>query len=192
MGRSQFFTVALLSVSLIAVPAMAKSAPAPVADDPRATDAFQLFRSFCFDTSGNRDKALAVLGAGNAMVNRLPNELMQSIQKQAGGVGWAIRSPANAQLLLAYNARGMCEVRIAEADELSVVGQFSSLANLIVPSNNPRGTLSKPEKRVEDGATRTFRTFSFVRDGRKVLVALSTSDKRVGEQQHLITFGFVS
>ena len=162
----------------------------PKRDDPRAREALQLFYSFCMNEAGDQTRALAVLGDGNAMAKRLTPETMNAIQGQVGGVGWAIRSPSNAQLLLDYNPTGFCEVRIAEADEASVVMQFHLTKNLIAVDS--RGKLTAPEKRSENGATLTFQTFAYDLHGRKALIALTTSDKRVGEQQHLITFGFVS
>jgi hypothetical protein len=157
--------------------------------DMRANDAFDFFKAFCVDTDGTRDRALAVIGDGNALAQRLPDTLVSQLQGQPGGVAWAVRSPSNAQLLLGYTSLGMCEIRIAEADEKSVITKFDELTSSFESSG--KGQYSKPEAQSQGGANVTFRTYRFERSGRHALIALSSADKRVGEQQHLITFGFV-
>ncbi|MEO8723179.1 MAG: hypothetical protein ABI395_06590 [Sphingobium sp.] len=157
--------------------------------DARAKDAFDFFKTFCVDTDGARDRAIAVIGDGNAMANKLPDSLVAQLQGQPGGIAWAVRSPSDAQLLLGYTASGICEIRIAEAEEPAVVARF---ADLIASFGSAvHGQSTPPQLRSEDGAARTFRTYEFDRSGKHALIALTTSDKKVGAQQHLITFGFV-
>ena len=69
--------------------------------DPRANDGVQVFSTFCVKTLGNRDRALAALGDGNAMAKRLSDDLVKKAQLgREGGVGWTIRSPRDAILVL--------------------------------------------------------------------------------------------
>ena len=157
--------------------------------DARAKDAFDFFKAFCVDTDGASNRALAVIGNGNAMASKLPDALVTQLQRQPGGIAWAVRSPSNAQLLLGYVPLGICEVRIAEADESSVVASFGDLTSSLQAS--AKGELSKPETSSQDEAHITYRTYRFDRSGRHALIALSSSDKKIGAQQHLITFGFV-
>ncbi|WP_156029097.1 hypothetical protein [Sphingobium sp. DC-2] len=157
--------------------------------DARAKDAFDFFKAFCVDTDGASARALSVIGNGNAMANKLPDAVVAQLQGQPGGVAWAVRSPSNAQLLLGYVPAGICEIRIAEADESSVVASFGDLTSSLQAS--AKGELSKPETRSQDEAHITYRTYRFDRAGKHALISLSSSDKKVGAQQHLIIFGFV-
>ena len=179
----------LLGFALAAVAACSAVGQAYAQEDSRAKDAFDFFKAFCVDTDGSSDRALAVIGNGNALANKLPDELVSRLQGQAGGIAWAVRSPSNAQLLLGYNPIGICEIRIAEADENAVVARFKGMAGAL--GAEEKNTYSNPEVRTQDGATITYRTFRFERQGKQALIALSSSDRRVAEQQHLITFGFV-
>jgi hypothetical protein len=157
--------------------------------DARAKDAFDFFKAFCVDTDGASTRAVAVIGDGNAMANKLPDAVVAQLQGQPGGLAWAVRSPANAQLLLGYAPVGICEIRIAEADESSVVTNFTALTSSLQTS--AKGELSKPETRTQGDAHITYRTYRFDRAGKRALISLSSADKKVGAQQHLITFGFV-
>ena len=175
------------SVSIAATLFVATGAHAQ--SDARATDAFDFFKVFCIDTDGSSARALSVIGTGNAMANRLPDSAVAQLQGQAGGVAWAVRSPSNAQLLLGYVPVGICEIRIAEADEGSVLASFADLTSSLQAS--AKGELSKPEVRSQDKAHITYQTYRFDRAGKHALISLSSSDKKIGAQQHLITFGFV-
>jgi hypothetical protein len=184
MANRQQISAVALAAALIALPAEAMAEA-----DMRANDAFQLFQAFCVDDNGSRDRALAVLGNGNQLANRLPDGLVARLQGNSGGVAWAIRSPNNAQLLLGYTASGVCEVRIAEAEEASVVHGYQGLTSSLDSAG--KGEQTAPQTRLENDARLTFRSYKFDRSGKHALVAMTTSDKKVGEQQHLITFGFV-
>jgi hypothetical protein len=178
--RSFIFKALLIATSLSGV---GVSAQAP--SDRRAVEGVALFKSFCVQRNGARDGAVAVLGAGNALANRLPSATTDKLLGQTDTVGWAIRSPSGAQLMLGYGKSGHCEVRLVEADEGAVVAQFEQLTGSL-PNNDV--TALKPETRNEDGARRTFLGFRFGKSPALVTLALTTSDKRVGDQQHFLTF----
>ena len=149
--------------------------------DPRAAEATQLFSAFCVQTNGSRDRALAVLGNGNALANRLSSETTDKLLGQEGTVGWAISSPSGAGLMLGYSGQAHCEIRVQEADEASLAVQFENLQHGF---STALEDIQKPESKNEQGTVRTFRAF---KNG-KAVIALSTNAKRVGDQQHLITF----
>lgn len=160
--------------------------------DPRAADALQFFAAFCVSTEGTRDRALAVIGDGNALAKRLPDDVVRQAQGgREGGVGWAVRSPNNAELMLDYEARGICGLRIREADEKSVRDGFEAAAAALAEGAGAE-LISEPAKVKEvQGARTTYRAYSFALVGRTAHLALTTADRPVGEQQHFMTFGFV-
>jgi hypothetical protein len=179
----------LVGSSLLVAAAFSATTGARAQTDARAKDAFDFFKAFCVDTNGAKDRALAVIGNGNAMANKLPDEMVTRLQGQAGGVAWAVRSPSNAQLLLGYVPMGICEIRIVDADESSILSNFTALTSSLQAS--AKGELSQPKTRTQDDAHITYQTYRFDRAGKHALIALSSSDKKIGAQQHLITFGFV-
>lgn len=183
----------LVSFALaLVLPYSIASAEEVASHDLRADDAVQLFDAFCVQTLGSRDKALAVLANGNQMANRLPDELVKKAQGgQDGGVGWAIRSPRDAVLVLDYESRGICGVRIVDADEASVKSAFSAFAKSTASAAGAELSSQSPTVRDEGGARLTYQTYSYQITGRNALLALTTADKRSGAQQHFMTFGFV-
>lgn len=159
--------------------------------DVRAGDAMQLFSAFCLQTDGDRSRALVVLGEGNALAKKLPDTLVTALQAgRTGGVAWAIASPNHAQLLLEYTADGICGVRIADADEKSVQSAFAALVEQ--NSGGQKVDSSTSEVTHESGAQRTYRTYSLTFSGKKSLFAISTMDRRIGSEQHLMTFGHLA
>lgn len=176
---------------LISVAIMLGSRAAYAQADMRAGDAMQLFSSFCIQTDGDRSRALAVLGEGNALAKKLPDALVTTLQAgRVGGVAWAIASPNSAQLLLEYTSDGICGVRIADADEKSVQDAFATMIEQ--NSVGQKVTTSEPVITKEAGAQRTYHTYNFAVGGKKTLFAISTMDHRVGPQQHLLTFGHLA
>jgi hypothetical protein len=167
---------------------MALSA-APVNADARASDAIQLYASFCVKSDGTRDRALAVLGNGNALANRLPVELTDKLLLAEGSVGWAIRSPNDAQILLAYSGSSHCEVRVSEAGEAGMVADFEKMQ---ADFGSAVVEIEKPKLRKDRDAVNTFRGFKLRTSSTVNMVAMTTSNKKVGEQQHLLTFDVVS
>ncbi|GAA0862886.1 hypothetical protein GCM10009115_11330 [Sphingopyxis soli] len=161
-----------------------------MASDARANESVALFKSFCVATAGDKARALSVLGEGNALARRLPEAVTTAMFGKSGGVAWALSSPSQAQLLLAYNPMGICEVRIAEADEAAMIEQFHALTTSL--STRSSSNSGQPEKRRQGNANLTYETFNYEVGGQKALLAITTSDQRVGEQQHVITFSFVS
>lgn len=180
------FVLGLSSILILAEPVTAQT------PDPRATDAVAFFASFCVSTGGSRDRALAVLGDGNALVNRLPDDVVQQAQGgREGEVGWMVRSPRDAQFMLEYNTLGLCGVRLKEADEDAVINAFESVMKRIVAGTGAELAASKPEKKVISGIDTTYRTYTFPFGGQNAHLALTTAKKPVGSVQHFMTFGVV-
>lgn len=163
----------------------AQVTPAPLASDIRAEQAFQFFSSFCVTSNGNRDRAVATLGDGNALANRLPTQTTDALLGGTGTIGWAVRSPSNALLMLAYSGESHCEVRVQAADETTLITQFDALATAFSASPSDA---AKPQAKSENGVVRTFRAFRFKVGLSMATVAMTTSAKPVGEMQHFITF----
>ena len=166
------------------------------APDPRAGDAVELFRAFCLSTGGTPDRALAILGEGNALAKRLPDDIVRQAQgNREGGIGWAVRSPNDAEIMLDYDNRGICGVRIREADEASVQAAFAAIARDLAmkTSEDDAGEFSSrnPEVRDVDGVRITYTAHSFPLGNRQAILALTTAEETVGEQQHFMTFAFV-
>jgi hypothetical protein len=178
----------------LAMIAFAFAAPASQAQtsDPRAGDGVQFFAAFCVSTEGTRDRALSVLGNGNAMARRLPDGVVRQAQGgREGGVGWIVRSPNNAELMLDYEARGICGLRIREADEASVNEAFEGLVKGVAKAAGVELTTRPPEARVVDGARTTYKAYSVTMGARTAALILTSADRTVGGQQHFMTFGFV-
>jgi hypothetical protein len=180
------FALAAISLSLTSYPVFAKGSVV----DQRAVEAFQLFDSFCVQALGSKDRALSVLANGNAFANRLPDAMVTSLQDgKQGGVGWAIRSPSGAVLMLDYTATNVCGIRIAEASEPAVSSQFEKLSANAAQRFGSQIVRKAPTVTKEKKAKRTFYYASFVLGTSKYVMALSTHDKKIGETQHFITFG---
>jgi hypothetical protein len=158
---------------------------AATATDQRATEAVQLFSSFCAQANGSRDRAIAVLGEGNALATKLPSDMTDQLLGKTGTVGWAIRSPSGAGLLLGYSGNGHCEIRVQEAEELVIVAEFEKLQQSLATD---AADIQAAESKNERDTVRTFRAFKRHSASGKDIIALSTDTKRVGDQQHLITF----
>lgn len=161
-------------------------------NDARARDGLELFAAFCVSTNGTKDHALAVLGNGNALANRLPNELVQKMQGgRAGGLAWAIRSPHQAELLLEYEPRGICGVRIADSDELSVQQAFEAAARTAAARVGTEVRSEPALVKYVDGVRTTYQAFAYSDGGRTAHLAVTTAERRLGMQQHFMTFGYV-
>jgi hypothetical protein len=172
--------IAIMLAANLATPVLAGQ------NDPRAKDAIDLFKSFCVSTQGVHDRAVAAIGSGNALANPLPANAAEALLHQPGAVAWAIRSPADAKLMLGYGGEGHCEIRINEADEASVLAQYEQLAASYPDSSS--SDIFEPKVRNELGVKRTFRGFGIRNGTFLAAVGLTTSDKAGGEQQHLITY----
>lgn len=183
------FGLAITSMLVLGVGTASASPSVP--SDARASDSVALFSSFCVATGGVRDRALSVLGNGNALATRLPDDFVRRLQLgRDGGVAWAIRSPNDAQILLEYEARGICAVRIADAEKDAVKEAFGILAHQVAAGAE---IMSKPDEVTNvAGVPRTYSAYSFVLNGRTVIFALSSMDRRVDEEQHLLTFGYLA
>ena len=184
-------SVGLASFTLIGASPLQAQAP-----DPRAADAVQFFTSFCLATGGSRDRAIAVLEDGNELATRLPYDVVKKAQAdQEGGIGWAVRSPHDAVIMLDYDRQGICAVRIAEADESSVQDVVDALVRGVARgvSRDGAGELSSqpPQIRENDGIRTTYTSHSFPVGDRTAHIALTTAPEAVGAQQHLITFAFI-
>nr|WP_144033738.1 hypothetical protein [Sphingomonas laterariae] len=173
--------------TIIAVPSAQAQSP-----DPRATDSVQFFATFCVGSAGTRDRALTVLGNGNELARRLPDDVVRQAQGGLdGGVGWTVRSPNNAELMLDYTASGICGLRIREADETSVRDAFEAVMKGVAKGAGAELTSEKPEVRQVDGARTIYKAYSFPMGVRTAHFGLTTADRPVGAQQHFMTFGFV-
>lgn len=182
----------IVTLALLAIVVASTLSTSPChaqAGDPRAQDAVAIFMSFCVATLGSRDKALERLGAGNQLAVRLSDEKVKALQSgRAGGVAWAVSSPKGAQLLLEYEARGICGVRVAEAEERSMQSGLDLALRKMAQQLGAKLVESSPGVRTQQGVRRTFAHFVIESGAGKGLIALTTSDRRVGEQQHFMTF----
>lgn len=177
------------AIGLVTVAASVAHAQSP---DPRAAEAMQLFGAFCISTAGTPDRALAVLGNGNALATRLPDNIVRNAQGgQEGGVGWAVRSPSDAELMLDYNPQGICGLRIRQADEASVRDAFKALVDGVASGTGSELTSEPSEIRTVNGVQTTYTAYSLPLGGRTAHLALTTTEQPIGEQQHFMTFGFV-
>ncbi|QHL90311.1 hypothetical protein GVO57_05010 [Sphingomonas changnyeongensis] len=166
---------------------LAFASPASAESDARAVEAMRLFKAFCVVTEGSSAKANLVLGVTNPIAAKLPDAVVTGIYGVPGGLGWAIRSPSDGIFLLGYNPAGICEVRIAEAAEGSVVAAYEALVGELAGNAEP----TVGQSRKQGDATLTFRSAQLKSSGRTSAIALTSSDRRIGEHQHLITFAFV-
>lgn len=162
------------------------------AADARVQDAIAFYKIYCVLPKGSRNAALQVLGSGNALATRLPDAAVAKLQGgRSNGVAWAVRSPRNAQLLLEFDARGICAVRIANADEASVQRAFKALAAGIAQESGAQ-LLEKPaDTQNKNGARLTSKDYVIQLGSQKMHFGLTTANQRVGDQQHLMTFGLL-
>lgn len=148
-----------------------------------------MFSSFCLQTFGARDRALAAIGNGNAISERIPDDVLRRSQDgRAGGVGWAIRTPHGAKVRLEYDPLGICAVQVAEADEQGLAGLFAAALD---GAGAPRGgeLVRRPDRSsTQSDAHLTTRgwTVRFPSTGAYDL-AITTADRPVGQLQHLMT-----
>lgn len=157
--------------------------------DPRATDAAQFFGAFCVSTGGTSARALAVLANGNALATRLPADFVQQAQGgREGGVGWMIRSPKNAELMLDYDTRGVCSLRLKEGDEQSVRDAFEALIKGAASSVGAELISQEAEEGETNNVRTTYRAHSLTLSGRTAHIALTTAEQPIGFQQHYMTF----
>jgi hypothetical protein len=159
--------------------------------DARAADATQLFFAFCISPAGNRDHALAVLGQGNQLARRLPDDIVKGAQGgRDGGVGWAVRSPNNAELMLDFEARGICGLRVREADESAMRDAFETVVKDVATRAGVQPKLEASEIRKVSGVVTTYRAYSFDFGGSTTRLALTSAPRQVADQQHFMTFSF--
>jgi hypothetical protein len=171
---------------------IASSSALAFTPDPRAADAAQFFGAFCVSTAGTPDRALAVLANGNPLAARLPTDVVRQAQGgREGGIGWVVRSPSDAELMLDYDARGICGLRLREADETSVHDAFEAVIKGAASGAGAEITSKPAEVRQVDDVRTTYRAYSFPLGGRIAHLALTTAERPVGAQQHFMTFGFV-
>jgi hypothetical protein len=172
-------------ISIAGLPAQAQT------PDPRAAEAVQFFGVFCISTAGTSSRALAVLD-GNPLATRLPADAVRQAQgNREGGIGWVVRSPTDAEFMLDYDARGICGLRLREADERSVRDAFEAVISGAASGAGAELT-SKPSHSGKARGTRTtYRAYSFPLGGRIAHLALTTAERPVGPQQHYMTFSFV-
>ncbi len=160
--------------------------------DPRVQDAIMFYTTYCVLPKGSRNAALQSLGAGNALATRLPDAAVAKLQGgRPNGVAWAVRSPHNAQLLLEFDARGICAVRIADADEASVQRAFKAITAGIAQEAGAQLLEGPTDTRTQNGARLTSKDYVIQQGGRKMHFGLTTANRRVGDQQHLMTFALV-
>jgi len=172
---------------LIANPSAQAQAP-----DPRAADAVQFFGAFCVSTAGTPTRALAVLADGNALATRLPADVVRQAQgNREGGIGWAVRSPRDAEFMLDYDARGICGLRLREADELSVRHAFEAVIKGAAKGAGAELTSEPASEEQVNGTRTTYKAYSFPLGGRTAYLAVTTAERPIGAQQHFMTFGFV-
>ena len=158
--------------------------------DQKAQEAWAVFNSFCLQTLGARDKAVAAIGNGNTISERVPDDVLRRSQDgRTGGVGWAIRTPHGARLRLEYDPLGICAVKVAEADEQTMAGLFAAA---IEGAGSPRGgeLIRRPDRSSvqSSGVHLTTRGWTVRLPSRDAYdLAITTADRSVGQLQHLMT-----
>lgn len=164
----------------------------PSVDDPRITETMQLFSAFCLGTGGSRDRAIAVLGNGNAIATRLPDDVVRSAQAgQSGGVGWAIRSPHGASLSLDYNSQGLCSVRIQQAEQKAIISAFRAFITGMSRAAHSEPKLEGENKNIIGGIKTEYLAYSLPAGENRMHVALTAAEKPLNGQQHLLTFAII-
>lgn len=179
---------------IIGLISFAITVPSVQAQNPdlHAADGVKFFSAFCVASGGTRDRALTVIGNGNELARRLPDDVVRQAQGgREGGVGWTVRSPNSAELLLDYDSRGVCGLRIREADEASVREKFEAMVKGVANSAGAELASESPLVRQVDGIRTTYNAYSIPIGGRTAHLALTTAERPVGGQQHFMTFGFV-
>lgn len=174
----------LVSPTVHAVPEASES----FVSDPRIIDALTFYMSFCVSTGGLRDPALKVLGSGNEIAARLPDAAVRQAQGQEGGVAWAVRSPRGAAFMLGYTSSGICEIRIADADEKQMVLGFQKTEEFIAKSNGMIVKSEPPISRIVDGTRTTYFAFTASDSTGSSHFALTSAEKPAHGLQHLLTF----
>jgi hypothetical protein len=158
-------------------------------NDPRAQDAIDLYNSFCLKTFGLKEQAIARLGEGNAISRRLSDSTVQQLENgKSGGVAWTIRSPRNALLLLEYNPIGICAIRVVQADKQSILDDFQKYITSIESGKRVIQDRQVDSVRTEDGAHVTFREVVIYFGTTNIDFAITATERKIGQQQHLITF----
>lgn len=188
--KKVLITAGLAFISTVHSPSVASAEPSVA--DPRITETLQLFSSFCIRTGGLRDRAIAILGNGNAIATRLPDDVVRSAQRGlSGGVGWAIRTPRDAVLMLDYNNIGICSVRVLEAEPMAMISAFRTLIMGMSRAAHSEPKVEGESQNVIDGIKTEYFAYSLPAGENRMQVALTSAEKPLNGQQHLLTFGFV-
>lgn len=180
-----------LLIGLVSFVAVAPSAQAQNAD-PRVREGIEFFATFCVATGGQPDRALSVIGQGNELARRLPDDMVKHLQGgREGGLGWTIRSPNDAELLLTYDADGICGVSIGEADAAAVRATFEAMATGVAKGRGTELTSRKPIEQNSDRIPTTYFEYSIPLGTRNAHLSLTSAQQPVSGKQHHMTFTFV-
>lgn len=160
--------------------------------DLRAIDAAQFFAAFCFVPMGKSDSAKRILGGGNAFARPLPADILRQIQGgREGGEAWTIRSPRNAELLLHYDPNGLCVVRIREADPESVRVEVEKMASSLAKGAKTTAKKTEDASSSIEGVNSRYQAYQMPVATMQIQISLTTTDKPVSGQQHVVTFGIL-
>ncbi len=192
MGRPMNLALLIVVVTLLV------DLPSPVsAEDARAKDAIDFFTAGCVATDGSKDliaqkfgKLIEKYGNDNRMLKALPSSTVQEMQDgRPGGIGYAITSPHGAQLIVGYEARGICGVHVKEAEETSVQRQFEALVQIL--ARRLAGEIVPQPGSTKDlnGYKTTFKGWIIkLSSDKKITLAVTTTDRPGRPLQHLMTF----
>jgi hypothetical protein len=181
--------VTLCVVLLLFVPVSLLGAPSL---DLRAIDAMKLFQKACFNTDGSKDKIVALFDPAKwdfGRFNQLPASAVQRLQGgRPGGVAYAINSPNGAVLLVEYESRGICGVRVQAADEVSLRLIFNMTLQVFKLALKGEMHLEDSSNLEVRGYKTTFLAWRITpKEGKPVVVAITSADRPGLEQQHFIT-----
>jgi hypothetical protein len=100
----------------------------PRTTDPQAYDAIDLFSRICVSTHGDRTQTEAIVGDGDAAIEKMEPGLVRGLENGAeGGIGWIIRMPLGDRVLLELPGAGGCLVRAPHVNVAQLETAFRNL-----------------------------------------------------------------
>jgi hypothetical protein len=163
--------------------------------DRRAKDSVGLFDLGCVSPGGSKERFILVFEALRQtpglkeLFKQLPTDAVQKLQLgRPNGIGFVTNSPGGAQLIVDFEDRGICGVRVKEADETSVQKYFEALVQTMARKLSATVEPQSGSVTQLEGHRKTFKAWLITpADGRSVLLALTTLDRPGALQQHFMT-----
>lgn len=126
----------------------------------------------------------------------LPVDTVQKLQLgRPNGVGFLANSSSSgrANLIIDFEERGICSVRVKEADEASMQKYFELI---VLDVARQLGTRAEPQEGSVtslNGYRKTFNAWIITpSNGQRSMLALTTLDRPGAFMQHFMTFGFIN